>query len=51
MAEFQKQALESTWQLVPIHPGLAKFLKEKGQWDSQVGLQRRQGDDVRTWSS
>lgn len=35
MAEFQKQALESTWQLVPIHPGLAKWLKEKGQWDAK----------------
>ncbi len=32
-AEFQKKALEQTWNLVPIHPGLAKFLKEKGQWD------------------
>ena len=35
MAEFQKKALESTWNLVPIHPGLAKYLKEKGQWDSK----------------
>ncbi len=35
MAEFQKAALESTWNLVPIHPGLAKYLKEKGQWDSK----------------
>ena len=33
MAEFQKQALETTYELVPIHPGLAKFLKEKGMWD------------------
>jgi uncharacterized protein len=33
LAAFQKQALEQTWDLVPIHPGLAKFLKEKGQWD------------------
>ena len=32
-AAFQKQALEQTWDLVPIHPGLARFLKEKGQWD------------------
>jgi len=32
-AAFQKAALEHTWDLVPIHPGLAKFLKEKGQWD------------------
>jgi TRAP transporter TAXI family solute receptor len=35
MAAFQKQALESTYQYVPIHPGLAKYLKEKGQWDSK----------------
>jgi uncharacterized protein len=33
LAAFQKAALEHTWDLVPIHPGLAKFLKEKGQWD------------------
>jgi uncharacterized protein len=33
LAAFQKAALEQTWDLVPIHPGLAKFLKEKGQWD------------------
>lgn len=32
-AAFQKRALEQTWNLVPIHPGLAKFQKEKGQWD------------------
>ena len=32
---FQKQALEQTWDLVPIHPGLAKFLKEKGMWDKK----------------
>ncbi len=35
MAEFQKQALESTADLVPIHPGLAKYLKAKGLWDSK----------------
>ncbi len=34
-AAFNKRALEGTWNLVPIHPGLAKFLKEKGQWDSK----------------
>ena len=33
MAAFQKQALESTYKLVPIHPGLAKYLKAKSQWD------------------
>ena len=35
MAKFEHDALESTWNLVPIHPGLAKFLKEKGEWDSK----------------
>ncbi len=35
MAAFQKQALESTYALVPIHPGLAKYLKAKNQWDSK----------------
>ena len=35
MAAFQKQALESTYTLVPIHPGLAKYLKAKDQWDSK----------------
>ncbi|MGH6683558.1 MAG: TAXI family TRAP transporter solute-binding subunit [Pseudolabrys sp.] len=35
MAAFQKKALESTYTLVPIHPGLAKYLKEKGQWDAK----------------
>ena len=35
MASFQKQALESTYKLVPIHPGLAKYLKAKNQWDSK----------------
>jgi TRAP transporter TAXI family solute receptor len=33
LAEFQVKALAQTWDLVPIHPGLAKFLKEKGKWD------------------
>lgn len=34
MAEFQKRALQSTWNLVPIHPGLAKFLREKEMWEA-----------------
>ncbi len=34
MAEFQKAALESTADLVPIHPGLAKFMKEHKMWDA-----------------
>jgi TRAP-type uncharacterized transport system substrate-binding protein len=35
MAAFQKQALETTWKLAPIHPGLAKYMKAKGVWDSK----------------
>ncbi len=35
MAKFEHDTLESTWKLVPIHPGLAKYLKEKGMWDSK----------------
>jgi TRAP-type uncharacterized transport system substrate-binding protein len=35
MAEFQKKALEATWELCPIHPGLAKYLREKGMWDKK----------------
>lgn len=35
MAAFQKKALESTYTMVPIHPGLAKFLQEKKQWDAK----------------
>lgn len=34
MGEFQKAALASTSDLVPIHPGLAKFLKEKKMWNT-----------------
>ena len=33
LADFQTKALEQTWDLIPIHPGLAKFLKEKGKWN------------------
>ncbi len=35
MAEFQKKALEATWEFCPIHPGLAKYLREKGLWDKK----------------
>lgn len=35
MAAFQKAALQATWNLVPIHPGLAKYLKAKGMWDKK----------------
>jgi len=35
MPAFQKAALEQTWNLVPIHPGLARYMKEKGVWDAK----------------
>jgi TRAP-type uncharacterized transport system substrate-binding protein len=35
MAKFQKQALEATADLCPIHPGLAKYMREKGVWDKK----------------
>lgn len=34
-AQFEHTALETTWNLIPIHPGLAKYLKEKGLWDKK----------------
>jgi TRAP-type uncharacterized transport system substrate-binding protein len=40
MAQFEQRALESTWDLAPIHPGLEKYMKAKGvwndKWDSNV---------------
>lgn len=35
MKGFQKRGVESSWDLVPIHPGLAKWMREKGVWDSK----------------
>ena len=35
LAEFQTRRWTQTWDLIPIHPGLAKFLKEKGKWDTK----------------
>ena len=35
MADFEYNALKATWNLVPIHPGLAKWLKQKGKWDAK----------------
>jgi hypothetical protein len=41
MVGFQKRGLESSADLVPIHPGLAKYMREKGawdpKWDSKIG--------------
>jgi TRAP transporter TAXI family solute receptor len=35
MKGFQKRGVESSVDLVQIHPGLAKWMREKGVWDSK----------------
>ena len=35
MPGFQKRGVESSVDLVPIHPGLAKYMREKGVWDAK----------------
>jgi len=35
MAEFQRSGVESAVADVPIHPGLARYMKERGVWDSK----------------
>jgi len=35
MAGMQKKGVESSAHLVPIHPGLAKYMREKGVWDAK----------------
>ena len=35
MPGFQKRGVESSADLVPIHPGLAKYMREKGVWDAK----------------
>jgi uncharacterized protein len=35
MAGFQKRGVQSAADLVPIHPGLAKYMREKGAWDAK----------------
>jgi uncharacterized protein len=35
MPGFQKRGVESSADLVPIHPGLARWMKEKGVWDAK----------------
>jgi TRAP transporter TAXI family solute receptor len=41
MKGFQRRGVESSVDLVPIHPGLAKWMREKGvwdpKWDAKVG--------------
>jgi TRAP transporter TAXI family solute receptor len=34
MVDMQRRGIESAVDLVQIHPGLAKYMKEKGAWDS-----------------
>ncbi|MCC7487132.1 MAG: hypothetical protein IT529_19340 [Burkholderiales bacterium] len=35
MAGFQRRGIESAVNFVPIHPGLAKYMREKGAWDAK----------------
>ena len=35
MKGFQKRGVESSADLVPIHPGLARWMREKGVWDAK----------------
>ena len=35
MKGFQKRGVESSADFVPIHPGLAKWMREKGVWDAK----------------
>ncbi len=35
MTGFQRRGVESSVEYVPIHPGLAKFMREKGAWDAK----------------
>ncbi|MDH4266962.1 MAG: TRAP transporter substrate-binding protein [Deltaproteobacteria bacterium] len=35
MPGFQRRGVESALNFVPIHPGLAKYMRERGVWDSK----------------
>lgn len=35
MPDFQRRGVESAVDFVPIHPGLAKYMRERGVWDSK----------------
>lgn len=35
MPGFQRQGVEAAVDFVPIHPGLAKYMRERGVWDSK----------------
>ena len=32
---FQRRGVESSLNFVPVHPGLAKYMREKGNWDAK----------------
>jgi uncharacterized protein len=33
MPDLERRGVESSWDLVPIHPGLARYMHEKGVWN------------------
>jgi uncharacterized protein len=35
MPELQKLGVQSSVEFVPIHPGLARYMREKGVWDAK----------------
>jgi hypothetical protein len=35
MADMQRRGVASSIDYVPVHPGLAKYMREKGVWDSK----------------
>ena len=35
MPGMQRRGVQSSWNYVPIHPGLAKYMREKGVWDTK----------------
>jgi TRAP-type uncharacterized transport system substrate-binding protein len=35
MSGFQRRGVMSSVDFVPIHPGLAKYMREKGVWDAK----------------
>ena len=35
MGGARELSLEATWEYVPIHPGLAKYMRDKGVWDKK----------------
>jgi hypothetical protein len=34
-AGMQKLGVESSIEYIPVHPGLARYMKEKGVWDAK----------------